>query len=131
VFEAYLQAIGDLDGADHQHLAVLADVAHDLRDEVALLQFDAARFQRSGKRAGQSTASGGDDVVESGRVGSESLRVDPIVGGDLGVHAKDDRIDLRRQPGVAYRSFETLDPYAGRVDGLITHRSLRRLVVRQ
>ena len=73
------QVVGDFDAPDHQHLAVLRNLAPDLGNQVTLLQPRAARFQRSGKGAGESAAGGGNHVVQGRRRRRKILGLDSVV----------------------------------------------------
>ena len=68
------EAVVDHDPLDHQHVVIGLDLAHSLDFERVSIDVDMTRFQRAGKRAGQSAAGGGHHVVERGRVRRELLR---------------------------------------------------------
>jgi len=90
------KAVGHRDPLDHEHLVAFEHLADGLNLEALGINFDVTRFQRAGEGAGQSPARSGDHVVQGRRVGRELLRADPVVLGDLGMHAKPDRLLLGR-----------------------------------
>jgi hypothetical protein len=107
-----------VDALDHEHAILGLDLA-DGPDVVAVrIDFDLTRLQRAGKRAGQSAASCGDNVVERDRVGRVAVGIDAVVLGDLGVHAERDRLALGGQVGEPLRPAESLDPHPGDVGDL-------------
>ena len=55
-------AIPETDGRDAEEFSVFFDAPFDIRFQFVRCG-DSARFQRAGKRAGQSTGEAGDDVV--------------------------------------------------------------------
>lgn len=63
----------DSDPLDHKHVVLGLDLADSLDLEPLALDVDLTRFQRAGKRAGQSAAGRRHDVVERGRVRRELL----------------------------------------------------------
>jgi hypothetical protein len=67
------EAVVDGDPPDHQHVVIGLDLADSLDLEPVAVDFDLTRFQRAGKRAGQSAAGSGHHVVERGRVRRELL----------------------------------------------------------
>lgn len=91
-----LQRVRHLDFPDDQNLAVFSDRTLDLAGQIAFFQFRAARFQRSGKGAGESAPGRGHHVVERRRVWRKVLGTNAIVFGDLGMHAEHHRLVLGR-----------------------------------
>jgi hypothetical protein len=88
------EPVAHVDALDHEHVIVGLDLADGL-DVVGLrVDFDLTRFQRAGKRAGQSAAGCGDDVVERGCVGRVPVGIDAVVLGDFGMYAERDRLGL-------------------------------------
>jgi hypothetical protein len=115
------EPVADGDPLDHEHLVVDVDVADGL-DLVALrIDVDVTRFQRAGKGARQSAASGGHDVIERRRVGREVLLTNAVVVGDLRVHAELDGLGLGGEVCEPPRTSYALDAHARDVGRLTAH----------
>ncbi len=90
------ESVGHRDPLDHEHRVAFEHLANGLNVKALGINFDLTRFQRAGEGAGQSPARGGDHVIQGRRVRREILQADPVVGGDLGMHTKSDRLLLGR-----------------------------------
>ena len=77
------KAVVDGDSLEHQHAVAVEHLADGLNAVSLPLDFDLTRFQRAGKRAGQSAAGCGDHVVQRGRLRREVVGGHPIVVGHL------------------------------------------------
>jgi hypothetical protein len=109
-----VQPVGDVDAFDHQDLALEFDFADGLADQAAVAGGDLAGLQRTADGAGQSPARRRDDVVERGR---HPVRVAPVVGRDLAVHAEADLLP-GGQLGGAHPTLAADHPQPGPVDNL-------------
>ena len=98
-----------VDAADDEDVILSFDFADGLRDQAGIGRINLTRFQRASEGAGESTSSGGDDVVEGRGVGVEDLRGDLIMLGDRAVHAEQNGCRLGGQPGPAQRAFEAFN----------------------
>ncbi len=83
---------------------------------------DAARFQRAAQRAGQSTGSGGDNVIQRCGVRLVLALPQPIMRCDLAVHAEHHRRVLGRHGGVP-KPAGALDLDLGTVDDIAHDKS--------
>ena len=103
------QPEGGVDAADDEDVILGFDFADGLGNQAGIGRINLTRLQRASEGAGESTGSGGDDVIEGGGVGIEDLRRDLIVFGDGAMDAEQDGRGLGRQPGAAERALEALD----------------------
>lgn len=89
-----LQVKDDVDPPDHEDPVLLLDLAADVGREVPVARVDLTRLQRASKRARQSPARGGDDVVERRRVRRRAPGLHAVVLSHGPVHAEVDRLRL-------------------------------------
>jgi hypothetical protein len=83
------QIVGYMHTLDEQHTALVLDFTANFATQAAIFGVDFARIQRAGKGAEQSTAEGGDDVVDGGGVGlGQPALVDAVMFGDTAMNAK-------------------------------------------
>jgi hypothetical protein len=82
------QAIGDVDAADDEHVALFLDLADRFRRQEPFSGWDLARLQRTAKGAGQSAGRRGDQIVERRVARLVHPLVDAVVLGHGRVHAE-------------------------------------------
>ncbi len=99
----------DMDTFDYQDFALFFDLAGRFRDQVPVRCVDAARLQRAPEGSRQSTAGGGDDVVNRRGVRRVFLRVDTVMLGDGSVHSEADWLIQGRHPYFANRTSNPFD----------------------
>ena len=96
------------DPLDNQHTIFHFDLAFGRRDQIAPARIDSARLQRATQSSGESTGSGRDHVVKSGRV-----RVVPgrrlVVLRDLVVHPEKNGRRLGGQKRLPQRALDPLN----------------------
>jgi hypothetical protein len=96
------QIVGYMHTLDDQHAAIVLDFTANFATEAAIFGIDFARIQRASKGAKQSTAEGGDDVVDGGGVGlGQSALVDAVMFGDTAMNAEQHRQRFSGQVGAA------------------------------
>jgi hypothetical protein len=100
-----------VDALDHENAVLDFDLTCRVCDQSSFCGSDLTRFQRASERTGQSTRSGGDDIVERGGVLGLATTVDAVMVGDLVVNTKQDRLSLGRQCRPPQRAAHTLDPH--------------------
>jgi hypothetical protein len=109
----------DVNPADDEDTLLGFNFTNDIRAQLSAARLDLARFQRAAKRAEQSTAGRGDDVVKRRGVRfGERRGIDLVVFGDRAMHAEGDRLRFARQTRDPQRSLHALDVNPGRVDHL-------------
>jgi hypothetical protein len=74
-----LQFVMNVDALDDQNLVLKLDLTTRLTDEPAIACVYLARLQRAPEGSCQSTAGGGDNIVERGGIGRGVPRVNPVV----------------------------------------------------
>ncbi len=114
------QLVSETDGGDAKELVVAFDAAFDIGFEIVRCG-DSARFQRAGKRAGQSTGERGDDVVDGG--GKRRGVFHAVILGVATVHAKMKGLRKSLNVRVTERPFLLDQTDFGCVNNL-THESL-------
>ena len=106
------KAVVDCDSLDHEDVVLGLYLADSLDLEPFALDLDLTRLQRAGESAGQSAASGGDDVVERRRMGRELVRRDTVMRGDFGMDSENHRLLLGGKVRQALGAAEPLDTHA-------------------
>lgn len=84
----YLKPVLHVDGSYYQHPILLSDLAHDLSDQVVILQRDLARCQRAGEGARQSTTRGCDDIIDGGSMWLQRFFRQSVVLSDRAMHSE-------------------------------------------
>jgi hypothetical protein len=118
-----LNLVPDTHAGNAQHAIDRLDVAFDMRAHLVGFRGDLTHCQCAGKGAEQSTADGGNHVIQRGR--NLLVRLDAVELFDRAVHAEPDRLAKRLDEGVANRTFDPFDPDTARVDS-IGHGTLLR-----
>ncbi len=85
------EEIAHVDPPQYQHLAVLFHLAADFTRQVCRCDFDLARCQRARKGAGESSAGGGDHIVDRGGVWFEHRRVEAVMFGNSPMNTEQHR----------------------------------------
>ena len=116
-----LNLVPDTHAGDAQHVIDRLDVALDLRAHLVGFRGDLTHCQCAGKGAEQSTADGGNYVIERSR--NLLVRLNAVKLFDGAVHTEPDRLAKRLDEGVAGRTLDPFDANTARVDRL-RHRSL-------
>jgi len=115
VLRATRQRVADADPLDDEHLVLEVDLAFGLGRQPSPARVDPARLQRATQGAGESTGSGGDDIVERrGVIGILAGRR-AVVLTDLVVGAEVDGLLLNGQERAADRASVADDPDPGNV----------------
>jgi len=104
-----LECVRDMDAFDDQDLAVSLDLASSVRDQVPTGCVDAARLQRAPEGSRQSTAGGGDNVVDRGGIRRVFIRVDTVVFGDGSVDSEADWLFHGWHPHLTNRTPNPFD----------------------
>lgn len=105
-----LQVVDDVNASYDQDLILRLYLARHLRRQALAARVDLARLQRAPEGSRESTASGGNDVIERRGVRLRDLRAHAVVFGDRAVHAERDRLALGGQMGETQRPPFALDP---------------------
>jgi hypothetical protein len=79
-----------------QYLAILLDLSPRFGGEVTFAGRYPARFQRATQGACQSTSRSSYKIVEGGWMRLVKAHVGPVIGGDVGMDSKEDRLGLCR-----------------------------------
>jgi hypothetical protein len=104
--------------SQHEHSILGLDITLSLGGELAPLGPDPARLQRTRKGSKQSTACGGDNVVERGGVWFDDVAAKPVVRSDRAMCAKAHRVRFSGQIRQPERTGDALDSDARDVYGL-------------
>jgi hypothetical protein len=116
------QLVMRVDAPDDQDLAVQFDFAGDLRNQLAVARVNLARFQRTAKSAGQSTACCGDDIIKCGCARWKFFRRDLVMLGHFGMDPEGHRIFFGGQPGQPLGAGLPFNPHPRGVYNLIVFR---------
>jgi hypothetical protein len=98
------QFVVNVNPLDDQDLAIELDLTPRLTGEPALACVYLARLQRAPEGPSQSTAGGGDNIVERGGIGRRNSGINSVVLGYLRMNAKGDRFLPRGKEGLPHRS---------------------------
>jgi len=102
-----LQFVMNVDAFDDQNLVLELDLTSRLTDEPAIACLYLARLQRAPESPCQSTAGGGDNIVERGGIGRGVPRVNSVVLCHLRMDSKCNRTLACRQEGLPDWSLES------------------------
>ena len=110
-----------MNAANHQDFAFFFNFTPCLGNQSSLTSWYFARFQRAAKSAGQSAGGGSNNIIQRGRMWFMDLRINAVMLGDLGMHAKLYGLLFLGQVSATKRAFYSFYFYFGCIDNFFAH----------